>query len=674
MLQRAMVRWLPEMEAGSGYEPVRPSVKGTAVAMTGGIDFTGKSKDSVLRIERVDSTHSVRERLDIGGTAQGAYDGVRVGERTDAVSNIEVNRYSLYLLIYRSVLEEPAFVREPRLTEDARALVKGDLKRFEERFGTHFVRGGRRGGIFAAILELQTSSEREKEDLNAQLKGAYQGSGEDLSASLKGGLSTYLAKGTGNLKVHIIEMGTDDVRWAERRTPAKTKVQVPAAPSTRNESAPRGASEGGTTAAPRPTAANAESASSKGKTKEEQAGPTFDNSNAKEELQEFMDSREPGEEPTEEQLQRMIEAFEFDDPTEDPGWGAFDGEVTLDTQGTLTVEEIIQRARSFGQSGRMVHAIVAPYGELPEMPLDDERVIQGAELLEQRRVLRENYSYACDLRASLRYIEQFPEQFPELETDVATMLEAVAKYMGKLLKAEDLLINGTLLERNGIPPRSELPTLPLRVFDPKSRAIDAPDVGRLVALQPTWGELGRYRKRLGRDGTERAVADWIDVVRSELGSAITPMIRLADKTRSALEKPQTLSRTLDDLQELADEIERRRGTSAQALATRRDAIRGQSLDASKVNPKEVGDDLEVSESEMRRREWGRAAEIAVGMAATLDGSGVVANFVADIRSLLGNLALQVKLSKDCPITIKSSAWQHCSSILRSVASELEAMK
>jgi hypothetical protein len=125
-----------------------------------------------LEISRVASTQDAEEKLGISADVSygcGVFGG---SARFKFAKSCKVHSESLFLGIFASTTIGFESIDDPILTQDAIALAS-DRTGFGDRYGTMFVRGIERGGLFFAVLQIETSSAEQASDIDGELKGSY---------------------------------------------------------------------------------------------------------------------------------------------------------------------------------------------------------------------------------------------------------------------------------------------------------------------------------------------------------------------------------------------------------------------------------------------------------------------------------------------------------------------
>lgn len=124
-------------------------------------------------ISRIHSTAELEKKLGINVEASygcGAFAGVSA--RFDFAQSSKIQTSSLFLAITATVVLEVQSIDDPTLVPAAMELASRPTD-FASRYGNMFVRGVGRGGMFVAVVQINTTSSEDAKSVSAQLEGAY---------------------------------------------------------------------------------------------------------------------------------------------------------------------------------------------------------------------------------------------------------------------------------------------------------------------------------------------------------------------------------------------------------------------------------------------------------------------------------------------------------------------
>jgi hypothetical protein len=127
-----------------------------------------------FHIARIETTHDLETALKIdvsAGYGSVAF-GAGIADRFSFAASSKIHSSSLFMAITANVQLETHSIDRPALTADA-AEMRDNPANFNVRFGDMFVRGIGRGGLFVAVLSIETKDEKTTQDISNKLSGAY---------------------------------------------------------------------------------------------------------------------------------------------------------------------------------------------------------------------------------------------------------------------------------------------------------------------------------------------------------------------------------------------------------------------------------------------------------------------------------------------------------------------
>ena len=155
----------------SSSSPMGMVVKGEIEDVTGIANARGAI--TKYHISRVYSNSDLETMLGIDAKANygsGAFCGASA--RFEFVKNSKIQNSSLFMTITATVELASESIKAPTLVPAA-AAAAGHPESFSEHYGNMFVRGITRGGLFVAVMQVNTRSSEESESVSSELKGAY---------------------------------------------------------------------------------------------------------------------------------------------------------------------------------------------------------------------------------------------------------------------------------------------------------------------------------------------------------------------------------------------------------------------------------------------------------------------------------------------------------------------
>ncbi|NJM76867.1 MAG: hypothetical protein HC852_15125 [Acaryochloridaceae cyanobacterium RU_4_10] len=171
-LTQATVPYQPGYNYGVGADLASGSPMGKVVggSVSGVENALGDTAG--FQITRIHSTSDLQETLGIGveiGVGVGFFG---VSARFNFAKQSKIHSHSLFMAITAFVNLEFQSIDDPTLTEGAKEIInRPDV--FSTRYGNMFVRGVGRGGLFVAVMNIDTSSAEESKSISAELEGSY---------------------------------------------------------------------------------------------------------------------------------------------------------------------------------------------------------------------------------------------------------------------------------------------------------------------------------------------------------------------------------------------------------------------------------------------------------------------------------------------------------------------
>jgi hypothetical protein len=127
-----------------------------------------------FHISRIQSTHELEKvlKIDVNASYGSVAFGAGVADRFSFASRSKIQTSSLFMVITAEVELATHSIDEPTLTPNAAAMVDNP-QNFARRFGDMFVRAIGRGGLFVAVMKVETSDEQSTTEISNKLSGAY---------------------------------------------------------------------------------------------------------------------------------------------------------------------------------------------------------------------------------------------------------------------------------------------------------------------------------------------------------------------------------------------------------------------------------------------------------------------------------------------------------------------
>jgi len=123
-------------------------------------------------ISRIHSTSELERALGISVEASGGCGCFSASARMDYAKTAKIQSSSLFMAITATVVLENLSIDDPTLSPSALEIA-GRPDVFGGRYGNMLVRGIGRGGLFVAVMQVDTSDSEEAESISASLSGSY---------------------------------------------------------------------------------------------------------------------------------------------------------------------------------------------------------------------------------------------------------------------------------------------------------------------------------------------------------------------------------------------------------------------------------------------------------------------------------------------------------------------
>ncbi len=194
---------------GVGIDAVNGSIKGDAVIRTAPEEVSGAEGQKVLfDMMQVESTEELTDALGASAEVNVGMGLFNASAQFNFAQQASVNRFSLYLLVSVSVTNAFRQLRDVRLTQDAVNLWKsGNQEEFRDRYGDEYIHGVLSGGILHAVLQIDTESEEESQEISAKLEAGYGAMGMGFSAKAQFNKMMSMISTSKSIKVHHLQIG-----------------------------------------------------------------------------------------------------------------------------------------------------------------------------------------------------------------------------------------------------------------------------------------------------------------------------------------------------------------------------------------------------------------------------------------------------------------------------------
>lgn len=174
--------YAPGMDYGVGWDTVMSEPRGDAVVRTDAEEMAGaRGQNAELRLVEIERQEDLQDELGISVETSGRYGLWKASASLDFIKTSNFNSQSYFLYVGVDVGNAFRQMRDIKFRPEAwRLLENGRGQRFREQFGDVVITGMATGGIFRALLEVETTEEGEKEEISASVGVGRQGIGFSL--------------------------------------------------------------------------------------------------------------------------------------------------------------------------------------------------------------------------------------------------------------------------------------------------------------------------------------------------------------------------------------------------------------------------------------------------------------------------------------------------------------
>jgi hypothetical protein len=159
-----------------------------------------------FQLTKISSSLEMDQALGVDVSASGSFLVWSASAKASYLKEKKMNKYNLYYMIKVDVINpDDILSADPTLTVEAKNLLAdaSKLTQFHQAYGTHFVYGLVTGGQYFGIIEIETTSESNREEVEAKLSAG--GLGWDFRANFSNKLKEVAQKNS--LKIHEIIVG-----------------------------------------------------------------------------------------------------------------------------------------------------------------------------------------------------------------------------------------------------------------------------------------------------------------------------------------------------------------------------------------------------------------------------------------------------------------------------------
>lgn len=186
-----------------GLDRLTGEIKGFAFAQAQPAAVDGAAgATQALEFNKVESYEQLATALSIDVKAQARFGLFGADASFSFDKSLSMNSYSIFVYAVASVERAFTQVLDPQYKPEAVALIKsaGGNAAFRKAYGDWFIRGMTTGGQFLSLVEIRTTSESQRQDIDAALSGSY---GLNFSADAK--VKSSFSQATQHSETHIVQ-------------------------------------------------------------------------------------------------------------------------------------------------------------------------------------------------------------------------------------------------------------------------------------------------------------------------------------------------------------------------------------------------------------------------------------------------------------------------------------
>ncbi len=202
---------LENLFPGRGYDLVADTAKGFCLepAAAAPVDETG-GQEVVFSLQVIEDSKSLAREMQVSAAASLKF-GFAGGEaKAKFVEESELSQTSVYALVAVRVLNPHRVVREIEFRQAAIGTLMRDPVRFRELCGDGYVSSIRTGGEYFGLLEVSTSTEKERQELTASISAS--GMTWSAEASFHNAVNNSVAHK--RIKLRTIQLGGSGIEAA----------------------------------------------------------------------------------------------------------------------------------------------------------------------------------------------------------------------------------------------------------------------------------------------------------------------------------------------------------------------------------------------------------------------------------------------------------------------------
>jgi hypothetical protein len=194
------------MDYGLGIDDASGNIRARAVDHGDPVPVPETGGQTVLfRLHKSETVEDVHKAIGLSVDGAAAYGLFAASDKFDFAESSNFQTYSLFLVVAITVTNTSRHILDEKLVDAGKTLLgqgtDAGNKRFREEFGDIYIKGVETGGEFMAIVEIETRSDQEKQDISNKLEagGFFGVGGADLASTFTSNFAQVTSNATLNI-------------------------------------------------------------------------------------------------------------------------------------------------------------------------------------------------------------------------------------------------------------------------------------------------------------------------------------------------------------------------------------------------------------------------------------------------------------------------------------------
>jgi len=169
-----VIPWFDQFYIGRGLNVASGEVVANVAIDYEPLEAQSTGQRTTLRLISVSSSRELLDNLGLDASASYLAKDWGISGEFELIKAREINNYYIYALIKVMVTNPAKIIRNPRLKPDALDLfINHGWDAFVKTYGQEYVEGLVEGGSYYALIEIQTTKQKDQIDIRSKLSGNY---------------------------------------------------------------------------------------------------------------------------------------------------------------------------------------------------------------------------------------------------------------------------------------------------------------------------------------------------------------------------------------------------------------------------------------------------------------------------------------------------------------------